>query len=263
MSTASSSRAACAPAIKIEGGDPQPFFYTMSIQRMKEEIELTQEAIHQLNVKLAVLQIKLKVAEETPPRPVGTKFKWTKGDDYRVAIQTKTGFLEVKVVKDGQPQYHETTCTCTPCTEIRLSNGQIPPWRKGPPLKTTFFENEFHWRESFDEMGGKLVIFSAPLPKDIRALSLMPLEAKTDGLKLKELEKRFPGAIFTLIVAEPEPDQYDIKYEDGGIACEKGKLWSLFFSGFGDNPHMLISWRGYVFDIPNIPNFPVIRDSLA
>jgi hypothetical protein len=54
-------------------------------------------------------------------------------------------------------------------------------------LKKTLFENEFHWRESFEEMGGKMVITSAPIPPYIRLLRMMPLTAKTDARKLKEL----------------------------------------------------------------------------
>ena len=220
---------------------------------MKQEIEQTEEEIDKLVVKLTSLQNKLKFYEAIPPPPVGTKFKWTKdANNYRVAIQTKKGFLEVKVVTNGVASYHEDGCKCVPCEEIRLSNGHIPPWRKGPPLLLTLFENEFHWRESFDEKGGKMVITSAPLPKEIRALRATPLKSKTDAQKLKELEKRFPEAIITLIVTQPQHKQYDIKYEGDGISCKEGDKWSLFFSAFGNNYEMLVSWRGYIFDVNHL-----------
>ena len=221
----------------------------MSIVAMKQEIELTKEAIHQLEVKLMDLENKVKAYEAIPPRPIGTKFKWTKdAENYRVAVQTKKGVLQVKVVTNGVGDYHEN-CTCKRCVEIRLSNGQIPPWRRGPPLKMTLFENEFHWRESFDEMGGKMVITSAPIPRYIRLLRMMPLKGKTDARKLKELETRFPDSIITLIVTQPLLAQYDIKYEGDGISCKDGDRWSQFFWAFGEKYEILISWRGYIFDI--------------
>ena len=221
----------------------------MSIRAMKQEIEQTEEEIYKLEVKLTTLQNKLKVYEAIPPRPVGTKFKWTKdADNYRVAVQTKNGFLQVKVVTNGVADCHKN-CICVPCEEIRLSNGEVPPWRKGPPLLLTQFENEFHWRESFDDTGGKMVVTSAPLPPYIRLLRTDPLKAKTDAQKLKELEGRFPDAIITLIITKPQHKQYDIKYEGDGISCKDGDKWSLFFSGFGEDYEILISWRGYIFDM--------------
>ena len=221
----------------------------MSIRLMKQEIETTENAINELQLRLEALQNKVKAYEAIPPRPIGTKFKWTKdANNYRVAVQTKKGVLQVKVVTNGVADYHKN-CTCVPCEEIRLSNGSIPPWRRGPPLKKTLFENEFHWRESFDEMDGKMLIISAPLPRYIRALRMMPLKGKTDARKLKELEERFPEAIITLIVARPLLAQYDIKYEGDGISCKDGDRWSQFFWAFGEKYELLISWRGYVFDI--------------
>jgi len=219
---------------------------------MKQEIELTKEAIYQLEVKLTNLENKVKAYQSIPPRPIGTKFKWTKdADNYRVAVQTKKGVLQVKVVTNGVAavEVAEWRCTCSACEEIRLSNGRIPPWRRGPPLKKTLFENEFHWRESFDEMGGKMVITSAPLPRYIRLLRMMPLKGKTDARKLKELEVRFPDSIITLIVTQPLLAQYDIKYEGDGISCKDGDRWSQFFWAFGEKYEILISWRGYIFDM--------------
>jgi len=216
---------------------------------MKQEIEATENAINELQLRLTTLQNKVAAYEAIPPRPVGTKFKWTKdADNYRVAVQTKNGVLQVKVVTNGRTDYHEN-CGCDRCVEIRLSNGSIPPWRRGPPLKTTLFENELHWRESFDEIAGKMVITSAPLPPYMKQLCMMPLNGKTDGLRLKELEARFPEAIITLIITQPLLAQYNIKYEGGGISCNDGDKWGLFFSGFGEKYEVLISWRGYVFII--------------
>lgn len=114
----------------------------MSVQRINQEIQATE-------AKLRVLQAKLQIAGAMPLHPVGTKFKVTLGpNSYRVAVQTKKGFLQVKVVTDGVADYHEAGCGCIPCSEICLSNGKIPPWRRGPPLKRTLFEDEFHWRDS-------------------------------------------------------------------------------------------------------------------
>jgi hypothetical protein len=225
----------------------------MSIRLTKQEIERTREEIHTLEVKLAILQTNLKVYEAITPHPVGTKIKWTKdADNYRVAVQTKEGLLEVKVVKNGVADYHQN-CNCIRCIEIHLSNGKVPPWRKSPPLTTTLFENEFHWHDSFDGAGGKIVVISAPLPKEIRALTLIPLEATTDALKLKELEERFPDAIFTLIIP---PKQYDITYTLNGmyhqISCEQADMCVNYFSDFGKDAELLISWRGYVFDMQNV-----------
>jgi len=224
----------------------------MSVQQMKDEIANTEEAIRQLEANLVVLKTKLQVAES---RPVGTKFKWTKdADNYRVAVQTKKGLLQVKVVTGGQADYHEN-CACKRCVEIRLSNGQIPPWRRGPPLKMTLFENEFNWRDSFNEIGGKLSIISAPITKEMRQLCSAPLDAVTDALKLKELERRFPGAIFTLILTEPHR-QYDIHYRrreryfpDEIVSGDK----TIFgFRELGENPALGVSLRGYYFEVTHL-----------
>ena len=94
-----------------------------------------------------------------------------------------------------------------------------------------------------------MVITSAPLPPYIRALRAAPLKAKTDARKLKELEERFPEAIITLIVTQPLLAQYDIKYKSDGISCKDGDKWSMFLSAFGKKYELLISWRGYIFDM--------------
>jgi hypothetical protein len=228
----------------------------MSVQRIKQEIQAAEENLNSLHKAL-------KKAEAMSLRPVGTKFKWIRdAQNYRVAIQTKKGLLQVKVVTNGVGDYHDEGCPCNPCGEIRLSNGQIPPWRRSRPLKRTLFDDETSWHASFDDGSGEMIITSAPIPQDIRRLCLVPLQSTTDALKLNELEGRFSGATFTLIVPTkssqiwPQTREYDVAYYRNGtrhlIACEDSQISLFNFSDFGEDSKLMVRWRGYCFLVSHL-----------
>ena len=172
-----------------------------SIERMiqkKEALIVTlKEEIYQLHIDLQ------KLSTEYPARLERTKLKWvskTNPETYRVAIVTKKGILQVKAVNDGKGECHETGCKCVPCQEIALSGGRLPPWRRGLPLKKTFFKDEAEWRETLDETIGGLSITPPPTKnKNLLYKIEKPLVATlNDPYKLFILETRFPGGIFYL-----------------------------------------------------------------
>jgi hypothetical protein len=81
-----------------------------------------------------------------------TKFKWVLDkNNYRVAVQTKKGVLQVKSVIDGGGEVH-TNCNCVPCWEY-YNNA---PWRRLPLIKKNF-NNYSDWVNSLPE-GGKISI---------------------------------------------------------------------------------------------------------
>ena len=178
--------------------------------------------------------------------PVGTKLKWVLNQEtYRVAIVTKKGVLQVKSVTDGGGDCHEAGCSCIPCSEIRLSGGLIPPWRRGRPLKKTLFASEAEWRNSLPLSGN--IIAKQPRMNDaaLKALSCEPLKAMTDTKKLKELQMRFPGGVFVLTT---DMGQMEIEYFFNSILSRKNDMMGTNFSHFGvpagQKPNLMVEWRG-------------------
>jgi hypothetical protein len=96
---------------------------------------------------------KIKNIPAYTERYEGTKFKWILDkNNYRVAIQTKKGVLQVKSVTDGGGDVH-THCNCIPCWEYH-SNA---PWRPRLPLNKKFFANYEEWVKSLPP-DGKITI---------------------------------------------------------------------------------------------------------
>ena len=178
--------------------------------------------------------------------PVGTKLKWVLNQEtYRVAIVTKKGVLQVKSVTDGGGDCHEAGCSCIPCSEIALSGGLIPPWRRGAPLKKVLFASEAEWRNSLPLSGN--IIAKQPRMNDaaLKALSCEPLKAMTDPKKLKELQMRFPGGVFVLTT---DTGQMEIEYFFNSILSRKSDMMGTNFSHFGvpagQKPNLMVEWRG-------------------
>jgi hypothetical protein len=186
-----------------------------------------------------------------PPLAEGTKLKWVLNDEtYRVAIAKKDGILEVKVVTDGGGYCHDSkTCTCKSCCEIQISGGQLPSWLKGPPLIKTFFKDEAAWRSSLP-VGGTITITEPQLSdKALKAICLKPLTMMTDGGKLEELEKRFPGAKMVLTT---DKEQLEIESMNASN-INQFRIYSLTtdeirknFSDFGaaKKPNLMAEWKG-------------------
>jgi hypothetical protein len=178
--------------------------------------------------------------------PVGTKLKWILNEEtYRVAIVKKNGVLQVKSVTDGGGDCHESGCSCIPCTEIRLSSGRLPPWRRGLPLKLTFFASEAEWRKSLPSSGEIKVTRPYMNDKALKALCCEPLKADTDAKKLKELQLRFPGGTFVLTT---DMGQMEIEYFFHSILSRKKELMGTSFVHFGvpagQKPNLMVEWRG-------------------
>ena len=152
-----------------------------------------------------------------------TVLKWQSSSNretYRIAVVKKNGILEVKNVVDGGALCHDSsTCKCKACSEIHLSNRLgvgMPPWRPRRPLTKTFYATESDWRISLP-FGGNITVTEPQLSdKALKALCLKPLTGTTDGLKLKELEERFPGATMVLSTSKK---QLEIEHFYQDIAC--------------------------------------------
>jgi hypothetical protein len=57
------------------------------------------------------------------PAQVGTKFRWTLGDSYRVAIMTDKGVLQVKSLINGEPDFKKTLFADEAAWRATLSGG--------------------------------------------------------------------------------------------------------------------------------------------
>jgi len=133
-------------------------------------------------------------------RALKTKLKWIYDENnYRVAIVTKNGILQVKCVVEGRVYCHDnTTCNCKPCT-MGLN----------PPLFKLFFKDEAEWRNSLPSDGAVSVTVPKISDNMLKKLCNTPLTALSHALQLKELEDRFPGAEMILTTNRA---QFDIQY---------------------------------------------------
>jgi len=146
-------------------------------------------------------------------RALKTKLKWVLDENnYRVAVVTKNGILQVKCVVEGRVYCHDSgTCECKACSEINLSDKlgvPHPPWSRLPFIKT-FFKDEAEWRNSLPSGGTVSVTVPKISDKMLKKLCNTPLTALSHALQLKELEVRFPGAVMLLTTNRA---QFDIQY---------------------------------------------------
>jgi len=196
----------------------------------------------------------LSLKEELVRHPVGTKLKWILNQEtYRVAVVKKNGVLQVKSVTDGGGDCHDVGCSCVPCSEIALSGGLIPPWRRGLPLKKTFFASEAEWRNSLPSNGQVTVTRPHMTDKALKTLCCAPLTADTDVKKLKELQVRFPGGTFVL---STDNEQVEIEYFFNSILCRKKEYAGASFNDFGslagEKPNLMVEWRGLYIGLSHL-----------
>ena len=129
------------------------------------------------------------LAAPSPIAQIGSKFKWVLDENnYRVAIVTKDGLLQVKSVTDGGGEVHEPGCPCIPCREIALSGGRLPPWRRTYPLKKTLFADEATWSASLPQ-GGLITLDGPSLTPANEKPRLSP--GMSDADKIHEIQERF------------------------------------------------------------------------
>ena len=200
-----------------------------------------------------------KVANHT--KMLRTKFKWILNENtYRVAVVTKVGVLQVKSVINSQPDLHDNSCKCICCCNVY--NG----FRMCFPLKTTFFNCKSDWFNSLPETGYIVVTEPKISDRKFDMFCSAPLTAKSDSLKLKELEERFPGA--TMILTTPDKNyvnkKYVVKYVyqdlyadpsiNHMIMDESSKLIYLDFKGLGtkEKPDLTAGWRGRFIDLSHL-----------
>jgi hypothetical protein len=186
--------------------------------------------------------------------PVGTKLKWILNQEtYRVAIVTKKGVLQVKSVTDGGGDCHDAGCSCVPCSEIALSGGRLPPWRRGAPLKKVLFASEAEWRNSLPSNGEIRVTRPRTTDNALKALCSAPLTGDTDPKKLKCLQERFSGGTFVLTT---DMGQMEIEYFFHSILSRKNELMGTSFRDFGvpagQKPNLMVEWRGLYIGLSHL-----------
>jgi len=159
---------------------------------------------------LAKVVGKNAITDALPPQPREhidyAKFKWTLDENnYRVAVITKKGLLQVKSVTNGKPQ-------------LQTSNSRTSP------LKLTMFPCESAWRKSLPP-GGSVDVTRQHFggnfgERRFQKFCNDPLVSTTDPLKLREIERRFPGA--RIIFHSPEDERATITYIDTAlILCDE------------------------------------------
>lgn len=201
-------------------------------------------------------------AKPSPSRKIRTKLKWVSElnpESYRVAVVTKDGILEVKRVTDGGGYCHDyKTCGCNSCAEIRVSGGRLPPWLKGVPLVKTFYETEAAWCADLP-FGGAITVTEPKISdRALRVLCKKPLLMMTDGGRLEELEKRFPGAKMVLTTAREQL----VVESMNSVATNQYRIYSVTtdeirrnFSELGANPtkpQLMAEWRGLYIDLSHL-----------
>ena len=221
----------------------------------KYDLDSIKTTLYNLNIDLQEAEAIASTQAPTLQSPVGTKYKWTdkaNPQNYRVAIQTKDGILQVKSVNNGVAEVHED-CGCSPCWESENN----APWRPRKPLKKHFFPDRAAWEATLPLYTGNIVITPAPITdKALKALCMEPLKAWGDALKLKELEARFPGGVFVL--SSPKT-QFEISYKHVDNVFHKiyyAKIDTSFFN-FSDfcgtmKTQLMVEWHGLYIDLSHL-----------
>ena len=82
---------------------------------------------------------------------------------------------------------------------------------------------------------------------ELKQLCLKPLIGKTDSLKLKELEQRFPGGKF-LLTTYSEQHMINSVLRLGGIYSHISNITYIDFKSFGlgenEKPNLMVEWKG-------------------
>jgi hypothetical protein len=233
------------------------------IDYIKKQITIAEQNVHSLYIDLQNASTALdncdkdstttytsedSIAEPFPQRAQQTKLKWIlNSNNYCVAIVTKKGILQVKSVTDG---ISDSVVTYT-------VGGKYP-------LKKKLFVDEATWRASLPD-GGVVLITPYLSNSILKKLSMTPLEGTTDPLKLKELEDRFPNAVFVLslpnrqieinslmvgnvlyICSNTTPYAYCLSYSDFNVDGPFNKYGSTY------RPRMMAEWHGLYIDLSHL-----------
>jgi len=126
--------------------------------------------------------------------PQNTSFRWTLNENtYRIAVQTGTGFLQVKSVTDGRTELEQNymvwTIVTNPDGSMHRARVQQPPpdWFRPYAAKVTPFADFSAWYATLPQ-GGSTTI--QPYVKPIVSKT-KPLTGATDIAKMYELTRRF------------------------------------------------------------------------
>lgn len=192
----------------------------------------------------------------TGERAERTKLTWVSDknpETYRVAVAVKGGILQVKEVTDGGGRCHQD-CTCTQC--INWLSAHMKGSQRPRPLVKIFFKDEATWRAS---LPSGFISVSPPHISDkaLKKLCCDPLQEVCDGLKLKELEGRFPGALFILSTGR---EQLELKHARASgkalVHCSKTLESYASFKDFytTKNPkvQLMAEWRKMYIDLSHL-----------
>jgi len=200
------------------------------------------------------------------PHPIGTKLVWTsniKPDTHCTAIVIKDSkIIQIKSVTDGTPDVHKSECGCAACW-VYAHDPQEPQ-----PLTVQFFDDEHAWRQTLDLTNCSISAYPPPAKLNaedalLKKLSCDPLTGASDGEKLKELEKRFPGGIFVLTT---HTDMYEINTQDYVYAdisytliqCAKTNGIYLNFKELEHGadhtykPNLMVEWMGLYIGLEHL-----------
>ena len=83
---------------------------------------------------------------------------------------------------------------------------------------------------------------------ELRQLCMKPLTGETDGLKLKELEQRFPGGKFMLTTYSEQHMINSVNKLLKGIYSHTSNITYIDFKSFGlgenEKPNLMAEWKG-------------------
>ena len=264
-------------------------FYAQQINAIKTQIKIVEKELNHLATelcdaeelmyeayitqqRLASIAANEDVLEARAPtfnvRKEGTKLVWTSDtnpETYCQAIVVKgSKIIQTKCVTDGGASVHVDHCGCAACWMY----AHDPQERR--PLTVTFFDDEYAWRQTLDMMNGSIYAYDPPPQLNaedalLKKLSCDPLLSVTDGEKLKELEKRFPGGIFVLTTATEMLEIKTHNYSYAGIyytliMSTKTQNSNLSFKEFEQGaqligaykPNLMVEWMGLYIGLEHL-----------
>jgi len=168
----------------------------VDINALRAELEAQKASMEELTMKIAKAEM-----DAIPKRAAGTKLKWISDDNnYRVAVVTSDGVLQVKSVIGGEVQ------RCDPSERPLLPTGR----RNGLAYLKTFFKTEREWRLSLPTNGSITVtpyVYGA-VEREWNAIK----PEMSDPEKLQQLMKRFCVRA-TVRAATPPQRMYELAKE--------------------------------------------------
>jgi hypothetical protein len=188
----------------------------VDINTLRAELEAQKASMEELTKKIATAEREAEL-DAIPKRTTGTKLKWVSDDNnYRVAVITADGVLEVKRVVGGELKRISRSEFFVLAQHRRLFD---------LPYLKTFFKTEREWRLSLPNNGSVTVtpyVYGA-VERDWNAIK----PEMSDPEKLQQLMKRFCVRA-TVRTATPPQQMYELAKErvaKGGSSKDNVGNW--------------------------------------